>query len=172
MAQALPHASFQERPEVPVDGRPRGEGRWRWKVAPLAAGPYDVEQRIQQSAHVRAARTSAGLRRWEQRLDQAVLVIAQSLTGAVIANQPMVLGRPHRRSPVVGFPVNSRCLGPSPPQRDFRNGLSVPHGCPHGAAHPFGSGGSAGSNGSISAQRASETRGAATPLSTAQTTFC
>ena len=86
MADGLPHPGIQEAAEIAVHCRPwRKTGR-RWQVAPLATSAHDVEQAIQHEPHVRRAGASAGLRRWEEWLDQAILVIAQRLTGAKISN--------------------------------------------------------------------------------------
>jgi hypothetical protein len=65
-------------------------------VAPLTPGAHDIEQAIQHPPHIGGPRPTAGFRRWDERLDQAVLIIAQGLTGAKVPNQRSILGCPHR----------------------------------------------------------------------------
>jgi hypothetical protein len=64
-------------------------------VPPLAAGAHEVEQPVQQVPHVRASRPPAGLGGWDQRLQEAELVIGQYLARAEIPNQRAISGRPH-----------------------------------------------------------------------------
>ena len=65
-------------------------------MAPLASGAHDMEQAVQQAPHVGGPGPPAGLGRGKERLDQAVLVIAQGLTGAKVPNPCTICGRPHR----------------------------------------------------------------------------
>jgi hypothetical protein len=51
-------------------------------MAPLTPSAHDIEQAVQHSPHIGGPRPTAGFRRWDERLDQAVLIIAQGLTGA------------------------------------------------------------------------------------------
>src|SRR3712207_2344617 len=46
MTHALPHARTQEGAEVAINRGPGRKGRRGWQVAPLAAGPDNVEQAI------------------------------------------------------------------------------------------------------------------------------
>ena len=64
-------------------------------MAPLASGAHDIEQTVQHAPHVGRPGPPAGLGRREERLDPAVLVIAQGLTGAKVSNQCAIFGRPH-----------------------------------------------------------------------------
>ena len=64
-------------------------------MPPLAAGPHEVEQPIQQAPHVGRSRMASGLGGWDKRFEQAVLLVAQGLTGPVVPNQRASLGRPH-----------------------------------------------------------------------------
>jgi hypothetical protein len=64
-------------------------------VAPLTPSAHDIEQAVQHPPHVSRARPTAGFRRRDERLDQAVLIIAQGLTGTKVPNQRTILGRPH-----------------------------------------------------------------------------
>jgi hypothetical protein len=65
-------------------------------VPPLAVGAHQVEEPVQQVPEVRRARPPAGLGGWDQRLEQAELVIRQGLAGAEVSNQRAISGRPHR----------------------------------------------------------------------------
>ena len=96
MADDLPHPGIQEAAEIAVDRGPRRKCRgWR-QVAPLTPGAYDIEQTVQHEPHISRPRPTAGFRRRDERLDQAVLIIAQRLTGAIVPNQRTILRRPHR----------------------------------------------------------------------------
>ena len=64
-------------------------------MAPLAAGAHNIEQAVQELAHVGRARPAAWLRRGDQRLDQAVLFIAQRRAGPEVPHQRTILGCPH-----------------------------------------------------------------------------
>jgi hypothetical protein len=64
-------------------------------MPPLAAGPHEVEQPVQQAPHVGRPRMASGLGSRNERFEQAVLLVAQGLTGPVIPNQRAGLGRPH-----------------------------------------------------------------------------
>ena len=65
-------------------------------MAPLTPSAYDVEQAVQRSPHIGGPRPTARFRRRDERLDQAVLIIAQGLTRAKVPNQHSILGCPHR----------------------------------------------------------------------------
>ena len=96
MADGLPHPSLQESSEIAIDCLPRRKSWRRRQMAPLTPSAYDVEQAVQRSPHIGGPRPTAGFRRWDERLDQAVLIIAQGLTGAKVPNQHSILGCPHR----------------------------------------------------------------------------
>jgi hypothetical protein len=64
-------------------------------MPPLAAGPHQVEQPVQQAPHVGRPRMASGFGGRNERFEQAVLLVAQGLTGPVIPNQRASLGRPH-----------------------------------------------------------------------------
>ena len=64
-------------------------------MAPLAASAHDVEQAIKQMAHVGCSRSTSGLGWGNDRLDQAILVIAQSLTRSKVADPFAIRKRPH-----------------------------------------------------------------------------
>jgi hypothetical protein len=64
-------------------------------MAPLATSPHEIEQAIQQAAHVCGPRPPARLGWGNERFDQAILVIAQSLTGSKVADPSAIRGRPH-----------------------------------------------------------------------------
>lgn len=84
-------AGLQEGTKVAVDSLPGRKGWWGRQMAPLATCPRHVKQGVKQSAHVCATGPPAGLGRREKGFDLAVLVIAQRLAGAVIADQAAVL---------------------------------------------------------------------------------
>src|SRR3712207_2757453 len=95
MAQALPHTCTQEGAEVAVNRGPGRKGRRGWQMAPLAACPDNVEQAIEQAAHVGGARPTSGLGGWNERLDHAILAITQGLAGSKVADQGAIFGCPH-----------------------------------------------------------------------------
>ena len=64
-------------------------------MAPLATSPHEIEQAIQQAAHVCGPRPPAGLGWRNEWLDQAILVIAQSLTRSKVADPGAIRERPH-----------------------------------------------------------------------------
>ena len=53
-------------------------------MAPLTPSAHDIEQAVQHLPHIGGPRPTARFRRWDERLDQAVLIIAQGLTGAKV----------------------------------------------------------------------------------------
>jgi len=65
-------------------------------MAPLTSSAHDIEQAVQHPPHIGGPRPTARFRRWDERLDQAVLIIAQGLTGAKVPNQHSILACPHR----------------------------------------------------------------------------
>jgi hypothetical protein len=73
-------------------------------MAPPAPGPHDIEQTVEHPPHVRRPWPAARLRRRDERLDQAVLRIAQGLAAPQVAHRGAVLGRPQRRSPSRDLP--------------------------------------------------------------------
>ena len=103
-------------------------------MAPLTARAQEVEQPVEPPPHVGGPRPPAArLGRGDQRLDEAILLIAQRLAGAEVADQRTVLGCPHRGAasrernrPLptataansIGSPAVSR-------RRPFQNGLSA-----------------------------------------------
>ena len=102
-------------------------------MAPLAASAHQVEQAVQQPAHVGAARSAAGLGRRDQGLEQGVLLIAQGLPGTEIADEGPALSRPHAclqegLAPLLNGqhsrPASSRAPPQTEPGASFSNGLS------------------------------------------------
>ena len=95
-------------------------------MAPLAAGPDNVEQAVQQAAHVGGAWPTSGLGRRDEWRDQAILVIAQGLAGSKIADQRAILGCPHDGLQT-GEPPGKPSARPSssvkPTTTPFQNGL-------------------------------------------------
>ena len=75
--------------------------RWKIlrKIAPLAPGAQDVHHAVHNSTHVGAPLTSAGLRRWNERLDIRPLVIRQiaRIPEVITIVFRSVLMRPHWR---------------------------------------------------------------------------
>ena len=65
-------------------------------MAPLTSSAHDIEQAVQHLPHIGGPRPTTRFRRWDERLDQAVLIIAQGLTGTIVPNQHSILGCPHR----------------------------------------------------------------------------
>ena len=64
-------------------------------MAPLTPSAHDIDQAVQRSPHIGGPGPTARFRWWDERLDQAVLIIAQRLTGAKVPNQRTILRRPH-----------------------------------------------------------------------------
>ena len=64
-------------------------------MAPLTSSAHDIEQAVQHLPHISRLRPAAAFRRWDERLDQVVLIIAQGLTGAKVPHQRTILGCPH-----------------------------------------------------------------------------
>src|SRR5689334_23132793 len=96
MTDGFPDPGGQEQAEVTVDRLPRRECRGRRQVAPLAPRAHDVEQTVQHAPHIGGPGSPAGLGRGNERLDQAILVVAEGLTGAKVSNPCTIRGRPHR----------------------------------------------------------------------------
>ena len=95
-------------------------------MAPLATGPHEIEQAIQQAAHVCGPRPPAGLGWRNERLDQAILVIAQSLAGSKVADPSAICRRPHSGLPAGEPPGRHHHSSPAlvkPTRRPFQNGL-------------------------------------------------
>ena len=65
-------------------------------MAPLTPGAHDIEQAVQHLPHIGGPGPTTRFRRRDERLDQAVLIIAQGLTGAIVPNQRSILGCPHQ----------------------------------------------------------------------------
>src|SRR3954469_14716674 len=132
MADRLPHACARERAHVLVHRPPGREDRgWR-QVAPLTAGSHEVEQAVQRPPHVGRARPTAGLGGRDQGHEQGVLLVAERLPGAEVADEGPVLRCPH------GVPPRRATPFPKPPARPLRlvirldrtgfsNGLLVVH---------------------------------------------
>jgi hypothetical protein len=95
-------------------------------MAPLATSPHEIEQAIQQAAHVCGPRPPAGLGWRNEWLDQAILVIAQSLAGSKVADPSAIRGRPHcglQTGKVPGVP-SARLSSPVKlTSTPFQNGL-------------------------------------------------
>src|SRR5215207_1639155 len=118
VAQALPDPRCEEGPKVAVHCGPRWES-WRGRqVPPLAASAHDIEQAIQQAAHVCGPRPPTGFGGRDERLQQPILVIAQRLAGPKIPNQHAILKRPHRSLPAREPPRTPSPQSPSPRQAD------------------------------------------------------
>ena len=79
-------------------------------MAPLTPSAHDIEQAVQHLPHIGGPGPTARLRRRDERLDQAVLIIAQGLTGAIVPNQCSILGCPHR-----GLQNGHLCPSKQPP---------------------------------------------------------
>jgi hypothetical protein len=96
-------------------------------MPPLAPGPHDIEQAVEHPPQVRRPGPAARLGRRDERLDRAVLLIAQGLAAPDLSHQGAFLGRPHRRSPSGGSPQErppgSTITGAQPPTPTFSNGL-------------------------------------------------
>lgn len=56
-------------------------------MAPLAACTHEIEQAVEQAAHVRRARPTAGFRARDQWRNQLVLLATEHLPGAKIADR-------------------------------------------------------------------------------------
>ena len=67
-------------------------------MAPLAAGPYDVKQPIEEPAYVGGPRPAARLGPRDHWLDQAILVVVERLASAEVADQPAIRRRPQKGS--------------------------------------------------------------------------
>jgi hypothetical protein len=65
-------------------------------VPPLATGAHEVEQPVQKLPHVGGAGPPTRLGRWDQRFEQAVLVVAQHLPGSEITHKGAAFRCPHR----------------------------------------------------------------------------
>jgi hypothetical protein len=79
-------------------------------MAPPTPSAHNMEQAVQHLPHIGGPRPTAGFRRWDERLDQAVLIIAQGLTGAKVPNRHSILGCPHR-----GLQNGHLCPSKQPP---------------------------------------------------------
>ena len=111
----LPHVCAREGAQVAVH-RPPGRERRRWRqVAPLATGAHEVEQAVQQPPHVGRARPAAGLGGRDQGRDQRVLLVAERLPGAEIADQRPALRCPHGVPPRRAAPHLNRRQRPLRP---------------------------------------------------------
>src|SRR3954469_3844716 len=118
MAHALPDARLDEVTKVAVHRPPRRERRRRRQVTPLASGPHHVEQTIEHTPHVRRAWPTARFRWRDQRDEQAVVIIAQGLPAAKVANHGAVFRGPHRRLPESSF--TSCNSSPAPPSQPLK----------------------------------------------------
>ena len=98
-------------------------------MAPLTAGAHDIEQAVQHLPHIGRPGPSAGFRRRDERLDQAVLIIAQRLTGAKVSNQRTIQAStsqpPSRKLPTTppNGPGSARQTRPVTPSK--RQALSI-----------------------------------------------
>lgn len=59
----------------------------RRQVAPPTTGAHNIKQAVQHKPHIGRPGPTTRLGRRDERLDQAVLVIAQGLTGTKVSNQ-------------------------------------------------------------------------------------
>jgi hypothetical protein len=75
MADGLPHSRIQESSKIAIDCLPRRKCRGRRQVAPLTPSAHDIEQAVQHLPHIGGPRPTAGFRRRDERLDQAVLSV-------------------------------------------------------------------------------------------------
>src|SRR3954451_16514447 len=99
MAHALPDASFDEIPKIAINGSAGWEqGRWG-QMAPLASRSNHIEQGIEQPPHVRRPRPASRFGRRDQRFEQTVLIIAQSLAAAEVSDQGALVRAPHQLPP-------------------------------------------------------------------------
>src|SRR5215217_1178771 len=118
VAQALPHARREDRSEVAVHRGPGRECRRGRQVPPLAARAYEVEQSVEQAAHLGCSWPPSGLSGRDERLQQPVLVVAQRLAGAKIPNQNTICRRPHHglpeESPRNGVTTAAHTSSPDP----------------------------------------------------------
>ena len=64
-------------------------------MPPLAASAHQVEQPVQQMSYVGRARAASGLGGWDKRLQQAELIITQSLARPIAPDQRAIFRRPH-----------------------------------------------------------------------------
>ena len=97
-------------------------------MPPLAAGAHDIEQAVQQAAHVRGPPPTTGLGSWDQRFEQPILTIAECLAGPVIPNQSPIFGCPHVGLQVGELPTTPSTQPPNlvkPTYAPFQNGFSV-----------------------------------------------
>ncbi len=93
-------------------------------MPPLTAGSHDIEQAVQQAPHVRGPRSPAGLGRRDERLDQAILIMAQSLAGKVA--EPSAICRCPHAGLLAGEPQNATITAAQPssshPADPFKTG--------------------------------------------------
>src|SRR4051794_36565326 len=114
MADRLPHACAREPAHVLVHRPPGREDRgWR-QVAPLTAGSHEVEQAVHQPPHVGRARPAAGLGGRDQGRKYGVLLVAERLPRAKVADKDPALRCPHSVPPRRATPF------PKPPARPLR----------------------------------------------------
>jgi len=64
-------------------------------MPPLAASAHDIEQPVQHASCVGRAGATSGLGSRDERFQQAILIIAQGLTGPIVPDQRAILRRPH-----------------------------------------------------------------------------
>ena len=96
-------------------------------MPPLATGPYEVDQSVQQATHVGRPRMASGLG-WNERFEQVVLRVAQGLTGPVIPNQRAGLSCPHGGFFSGNLPrtlLLRRLFRPKSARGGFQNSLSI-----------------------------------------------
>src|SRR5512147_1466709 len=126
VTEGLPAPSGHESPQISVHSLPgREQRRWR-EMAPLATGPHEVEQPIENPPYVGGARPTTRLGRQDPRLDQAVLVITQGLAGSAIPDPCPILLRPQsplrkENSPSERLPTPSRAADQRP-RATFKTG--------------------------------------------------
>src|SRR3954447_17678763 len=123
VADRLPDARAREVAHVAVDRPPGREGRGRRQVAPLAAGAHQVEQTVQHPPHVGGARPTARLGGRDHRREQGVLLVAQGLPGAEVADQRPALRCPHGVPPRRAAPFLDRRHGLSASRSPGRRAL-------------------------------------------------
>src|SRR4051794_41703036 len=102
MAQALPDASFDEIPEIALNGSAGWEkGRWG-QMAPLTSGSNHIEHGIEQPPHVRRPRPASRFGRRVQGFGKPDLFIVQTLAAAKASAHSRLFGGPINNPPNCG----------------------------------------------------------------------
>ena len=75
VVKALPSTIVAPTAEVVINALPVGE--FLWQHAPLNASDDDIEDGIDDLAHIKLAWTASGFRRWQQLFDKMPLAVGQ-----------------------------------------------------------------------------------------------